>query len=559
MGRGAVVLEEIDRVVRDFAIEARDSLDHMENALVSLEVDGADLERIALVMRVLHTIKGTCGYFDFPALGRLCHAGEHLMSPLREGQLGLTEDGASVLFDLLDSLRDHMDSIEETGEESATDDAELVDHLMTLGAVPDVLPVVAPQSDAPRMDAVCLLDEDDAEILQEFFAETGEGLDAVEEALVALEQNPGDADRLDLVFRVVHTIKGTCSFFAFARLERLAHTGESLLADLRKGIYQVTPALTSILLELLDALRVAVATIEQTASDVGLDFARLCERMNHLRETGGSIYDTDGIPSPAVPMEVTPRAAERPHSSIRVATPALDELAALAGELASTRDHLLDHAAHAGDPELAALGQRLDDVSSRLHEAVAKTRIQPVRSVFKHLPRLVRDVARACDKRVTLTVEGAETELDRSVVDAIRDPLTHIVRNGVDHGIEPAAERRQLGKPEAGNIQVTAHESGGFVVIEIHDDGAGIDIEKLKAKATSTGRISADEAASMNARSALSLIFVPGLSTADHLTPVSGRGVGMDVVRSKVELHGGAVEVSTERGAGTRFTLKIPL
>ena len=550
-------MDEIDEVVREFAIEAREGLDEMEHALVALEADPTDGEQTKIVFRVVHTIKGTCGFFGFERLERLSHAGEQLLSALRDEKVTLGEEGATALLELLDVLRGYMDTIEATGEEGDGEHGDLLKWLEALGDAEPPAVKLAPLP--PVATTTRVLDEQDLEVLCEFFAETREGLDDVEACLVGLEQDPADLEPIGRIFRVVHTIKGTCSFFGFNKLETLAHTGEHLLSDLRDGKYALTPTLTSVLLTLLDALRTASRTIEASSSEEGLDFGDLCAQLDGLRETQGAAPEkAPDAPAPAAEPEQPVQSAPA-ESSVRVATPLLDELVSLVGELVLTRNQMVQRVRTLADPILTPASQRLNFVATQLQEAVMKTRMQPMQTVFKRFPRLVRDVSRACGKDVTLDLRGGGTELDRTLIEAIKDPLTHILRNCIDHGIESPEVRAAQGKPEAGVVAVAAYHKGGFVNIEITDDGAGIDVERLKTKAVANGTLTAEAAQEMSVRESLNLIFLAGLSTAKQLTAVSGRGVGMDVVKSKIEANGGAVEISTELGVGTSMRLKIPL
>ena len=562
-------MDEIDEVIADFAVEARESLEDLEQALVTLEADPADAEQITICFRVLHTIKGTCGFFGFESLERLTHAGEQLMSALRDGEVTLCQDGATVLLEMLDVLRRFMDTIQATGEEGGVEYGDLAERLDAMGghsAGGETPEEAAPQEAAPDAAAAPprrALDEQDLEVLKEFFAETREGLEEIEESLVELESDPtADGDHVDRMFRVVHTIKGTCSFFDFRKLETLAHTGEHLLSDLRERKYPMSQPCIGVLIELLDALRLASRTVEAESSDASLDFSDLCARLEQLRDLRGVGFPDpprSKTPSaePAEPVAAPPSTSM--ETSVRVATPLLDELVALVGELVLTRNQMVQRVRSFPDPVLTPAAQRLNRVASQLQEAVMKTRMQPMQTVFKRFPRLVRDVAHACGKQVALEVHGGATELDRTLIEAIKDPLTHIVRNCIDHGIESPDDRVERGKPMFGLVRVAAYHKGGFVNVDISDDGRGIDVEKLKRKAVNDGRLRPDQAAEMTNREALNLMFVAGLSTAETLTAVSGRGVGMDVVKSKIERNGGAVEIVTELGAGTCLKLKIPL
>ncbi len=452
------------------------------------------------------------------------------------------------------------------------------------------------------------------EILVEFAAEARESLVEVESGLLELEQDPTDLGPIKVIFRAIHTIKGTCGFFGLSELERLTHSGENLLSALRDGQCKFNEDMASTFLELLDILQLFIDQIERTHSDKGVDSGDLPERLQRLKDDGvranqpatvvdmsdlsddmaALLLEAQKLPSrhalpepevtqeatvsapeaapvatPTAAPEVSPRAKKSPReakqrrapdeSSVRVATDLLDRLVTLVGELVLTRNQIVQRVGLKPDPVLTPASQRLDHIASELQEAVMNTRMQPLKHVFSRFPRLVRDVTRLCGKQAGLVVHGETTELDRTLIEAIRDPMTHILRNCIDHGIETPDTRLAAGKPPQGTITLKAYHEGGFVNIDIIDDGGGIAVERLKAKAVSNGQITQADSDKMSQREGLDLMFLAGLSTAGEVTNVSGRGVGMDVVRSKIEGIGGTVEVTTKIGEGSTFKLKIPL
>ena len=421
------------------------------------------------------------------------------------------------------------------------------------------------------------------DLTKEFLAESQEGLDRMERCLTELEMRPDDAGLLGEIFRAVHTIKGTTGFLGFDRLEKLAHAGEHLLGALRDGKLQASSELISGLLRLLDGLREILALIEETGSEgtrVGDEDGELIAEL--------AMWNGDAPPAVAaaktevleMALVAAPVAAEvgqyAPAAVVHPGAPALAEKTAagsdktiridvdvlnrmmnLVGELVLTRNQMLQGGmAAASFPELA---RRLDSVTADLRETVMQARMQPVGNLFGKFPRMVRDLARTCGREVRVEFSGQETGLDKSLLEAIKDPLTHAVRNAVDHGIEAPTERVLAGKPAEGCLTLRAFHQSGSVVIEVSDDGAGIPIERVRAKAIERNLVTAEHAAGMSEREALQLIFLPGFSTAAAVTTVSGRGVGMDVVRANVEKVGGSVEVESRRGEGTTLRLRVPL
>jgi len=414
------------------------------------------------------------------------------------------------------------------------------------------------------------------DLTKEFIAESQEGLDRMERCLTELESRPQDSSRLvGEIFRAVHTIKGTTGFLGFSRLEKLAHAGEHLLGSLREGRLAVTEELISGLLRLMDGLRGIIQLIEETGGEgtrAGDDDSTLITELGELNDEDAPVLDRAA--SPVVAMKSTldnsrevegmpPQAAKTAagmsnnDKTLRIDVDVLNRMMNLVGELVLTRNQMLQSGVEATNfPELA---RRLDSVTADLRETVMQARMQPVGNLFGKFPRMVRDLARTCGREVRIEFFGQETGLDKSLLEAIKDPLTHAVRNSVDHGIEPAADRVLAGKSAEGCVTLKAFHQGGSVVIEVSDDGGGIAMERVLAKAVERGLITADQAADMSEREALQLIFLPGFSTAASVTTVSGRGVGMDVVRANVEKVGGSVELESKVGVGTTLRLRVPL
>ncbi len=429
------------------------------------------------------------------------------------------------------------------------------------------------------------------EIVQEFLVESYEALDRLDGDLLTLERDPNSPDVLASIFRVMHTIKGTCGFLGFQKLERVAHAAESLLTALRDGTLAVNPAITSALLSTGDALRQMLAAIERAGNDGDEDFLHLVATLERLRASGGTDAPTHVPATPVrpkggtkprkaatageAPTAETPAARPAPpgrreaevvekasvaETNIRVDVQVLDNLMTLVGELVLARNHIMQlTAGSTHDAPLLSAAQHLNGITSDLQDGVMRTRLQPIHTAWARFPRVVRDLAMALGKQVRVRTEGDDTELDRSIIEAIKDPLMHLVRNAVDHGIEDPAEREAAGKPVEGTIVIRASHEGGQVTIEMQDDGRGIALDKVRDRGIERGLIDADAAKTLSDRETIELIFQPGFSTADKVTNLSGRGVGMDVVKINVGRIGGNVEVTTAPGVGTTYTLKIPL
>ncbi len=453
------------------------------------------------------------------------------------------------------------------------------------------------------------------DLLSDFLTETNESLAELDVALITLERTPDDAETLGFIFRLVHTIKGTCGFLGLPRLERVAHAGENVLGKLRDRTLTVTPDIVSQVLAGIDRIKAIVSALSQTGAEPAGDDTDLIAALNatasneapaapHPAPPAAAPVDVKVAPAPvaavpvaAVPVvaavaapavEVAPEptaapapaaapaanaaasntpAANAPATTtgpaaaqtIRVTVDVLEDLMTLVSELVLTRNQLLQLARTQENSAFTVPLQRLSHITSDLQEGVMKTRMQPIGIAWNKLPRLVRDLSHDMGKKIELTMLGAETELDRQVLELIKDPLTHMIRNSGDHGLETPAERRAAGKPEAGNIVLNAFHEGGYIILEISDDGRGLSVDRIKAKALSQGLATESELANMTDGQVQRFIFRAGFSTAEKVSAVSGRGVGMDVVRTNIEKIGGTIDLKSTPGHGTTFTVKIPL
>ncbi len=397
------------------------------------------------------------------------------------------------------------------------------------------------------------------DLLVDFLTETREGLQSLDGALLQLERNPGDRQVLSEVFRTVHTIKGTCGFLGLSRLEGVAHAAENVLGLWRDGTLGVTGAGVSAILAAVDRIRAIVEGLEATGSEPEGDDAPLKARLEATAK-GEAPAPAAATDAPAA-ESAAPAEGGAPGApqSIRVAVEVLEDLMVLVSELVLTRNQLLQLARAEENAAFAVPLQRLSQITSDLQDGVMKTRMQPIGNAWGKLPRLVRDLSNDLGKRIELEMRGAETELDRQVLELIKDPLTHMVRNSADHGLETPEQRRAAGKGETGRILLNAFHEGGHIVLEIGDDGRGLNTDRIRQKVLAQGLASEAELAGMGEHDIHRFIFRAGFSTAAEVTSVSGRGVGMDVVKTNIERIGGLVDLRSKEGRGTTFTIKIPL
>jgi two-component system chemotaxis sensor kinase CheA len=451
-----------------------------------------------------------------------------------------------------------------------------------------------------------------AEVIQEFLVESNEGLDRFDRDLIALEKDKTSRELLDSIFRAVHTIKGTGGVLGFEKLVSISHVGESVLSRMRDGVLVLSPEIATTLLAMADSLRRMLENVAVFGNEGDDDFCCVLQKLTDLLQPAappsapatrppvdeaahpklgeilvtslgcapedvhaavqsqaqgdcrliGEILVAQGATDPEAVSEglkVQNDYREIASNTIRVDVALLDKVMNLVGELVLARNQVLQFTDTQEDSTFLSAAQRLNLITTELQEGVMKTRMQPIGNVWSKLPRVVRDMAVACGKRVEVLMEGADTELDKTIIEAIKDPLTHIVRNSIDHGIETPEQRVSNGKPAQGHLVLRAFHEGGQVNIEVSDDGRGVDVDKLKTKAIAKGMVSTEQATRMSERELLNLAFTAGLSTAEQVSNISGRGVGMDVVKTNIEKIGGTIDLQSASGKGTLLKIKIPL
>jgi two-component system, chemotaxis family, sensor kinase CheA len=567
-------MDEFDEIVREFLVESYENLDQLDRDLVALEQEPDAHPLLQSIFRTIHTIKGTSGFLAFGKLEVLTHAGEGLLARLRDGGLRLTQERTTGLLELVDAVRSILASIEATGTEDDRDYTGLVARLTAL-QTPAPEAELASASAATRSRSTKARAQAEASSTPTSSTPTSSTptsstptsspeapADAApnpakpaarprrratdRQAAPPATSSAGEASDPPAEQVAKHDIKA-------ARAARKASTGNPAEPA-------SPPANAPLLGELLQQQAdinpedVAVAMLEQQLGD---------ERplgeilVDHGQATPDQVRE-------ALALQAAAQADARvggsvSDSTLRVDVNLLDTLMRLVGELVLTRNQIVATAAARADTGMQRSSQRLNLLVSELQAGVMKTRMQPIDTVWNKLPRLVRDVSVACGREVRLVLEGRDTELDKTILEAIKDPLTHVVRNAIDHGIESPEARVAAGKPAEGTLTMRAFHEGGQVNIEISDDGAGIDPARIATKAIERGLATVDQLRAMPTREIVNLIFVPGFSTATKVTNVSGRGVGMDVVRTNVEKIGGTVDISSEPGLGTTLKIKIPL
>ena len=507
----------LDDVIQDFVAEAREGIEALDTKLVAFEQSSDDPALLGDIFRLIHTIKGTSGFLGLGRLQTVAHAAENVLGGFRDNTLSVDAAAVSAILDAVDVVRLVIDGIATSGVEPEGDDRALIGRLDAIFAGEAA---VAPTTASTRP------------MLERLGGEAT--LDAACEIVVGgLVVDPAigphfagvDLDGLQAALRegLVAQARGVST--------------EGFAVAVAKGLPRLSADQTT---EVFDAMAAALIALEADPDATAALLARAPETP----------------PEPVVRPAAEPEAAAQ---TIRVSVDVLENLMTMVSELVLIRNQLIQTLRGAPESPFAGPLHRLNQVTSELQEGVMTTRMQPISGAWAKLPRLVRDLASDLGKQIELVTSGQDTELDRQVLELIKDPLTHMIRNAADHGLEPAAERNAAGKSAAGRITLSARHEGGAIVVEMADDGRGLPADRIRAKAVANGLISSTQAAAMSDAEARQMIFLPGFSTAETVTAVSGRGVGMDVVRTNIEKIGGVIELTSTEGQGTRFTIRIPL
>jgi len=547
---------EPDGLVRDFLLESSENLEQVDRDFVALERSPGDREILARIFRAVHTIKGSCGFLGFARLKALTHAGESLLGLLREGTRSLDAGMTTTLLRMVDAVRATLASIAATGREDDADHATIIAALDLHRAAAPTTPA-APRTQPATSDAVA-----------SFVAAGRDLLVRLDAGFVALDRDPRDALAWEALSSAFAGARGGCQVAHLDALDALLAQTHELLEALRERSRATDPQTLGVLLDVAACVGEALGSLEADRApprEYGTLLARLDAAVQQTTHgpTGAlapAPAPADGPPPPAVTqVERAVQHASVVDQSVRVDVRHLDQLMNQVGELVLVRNQIARHVNGLRDEALGRMAQRLSLLTTELQETVMLTRLQPIETAWSRLPRMVRDLSLELGKRVKLVMQGGETELDRTLNEAIRAPLTHLVRNALDHGIEREADRLRLGKPAEGALALRAWHEGGQVKIEVSDDGRGIDPARIAQHAVERGMLSTEAAAALTDRQKVALVFEPGFSTAEQITSVSGRGVGMDVVRSSIERINGLIEIDSTPGRGTRIQLKIPL
>lgn len=523
----------MDDLLTEFLTETSESLAVIDVELVKFEQDPQDEAILGNIFRLVHTIKGTCGFLGLPRLESVAHAGENILGKFRDGALQVTPEAVTLILRCIDTIRDLLAELESTAEEPEGEDREIIDEMNAMAEGRSVSAAPAAAEPAP-VAAAPAATGDSAPTANEFGAPVAqELLDEVMEAQSAGIVSASDSGMGSAEEQIV--APQTNSFGAPIAQELLDEVEQAEAAGISAP---PPPAAIKIEAEPEPAAETAVSVPEPVEA---------------------AKVPSAPVKKGSAPLKKAEKESAVAQSSIRVHVDVLEDLMTLVSELVLTRNQLLQMVRGMDDSEFTVPLQRLSHITSDLQEGVMKTRMQPIGNAWAKLPRIVRDLSVESGKQIDLVMLGAETELDRQVLELIKDPLTHMVRNSADHGLEMPNERVELGKPGKGTITLNAYHQGGHIIIEIADDGKGLNMDRIRQKCIDNDVVSESELASMSDQQIQQYIFAAGFSTAEKVTSVSGRGVGMDVVRTNIEKIGGTVELKSIEGKGTTFTIKIPL
>lgn len=571
----------MDDLLNEFLTETFESIEVVDVELVELEKDPNNKSVLDNIFRLVHTIKGTCGFLGLPRLEAVAHSGENVLGKFRDGEMEVTPAAVTLILNALDRIKEILEGLEQTQEEPAGDDSEIIDQLNAMAAgeaapVEEVKeePVVV-EDERPKVPGEVTLDELEAAFLA---APGPDDEDSVDEAVSSSRVDSiGGAETISVISHLFHNrLNSDASLKSFLQGADLRASKKSFEEFLTVSIENEKCADDMVADTFANFIKAGIA--EDQFYNTSMHFESVLEEVGLSSIDAEFIKELYGQSSmPMLEAAKKKQASSEPNKeaaakkagpakegsianqSIRVAVDVLDNLMNMVSELVLTRNQLMQISRRTGDNDFDIPLQRLSQCTTELQEGVMKTRMQPIGNAWSKLPRIIRDLQMELGKKIDLQMLGAETELDRQVLELIKDPLTHMIRNSADHGIETIDDRIAAGKKETGTIRLNAFHEGGQIIIEISDDGAGLPVDKLREKILKNALATEEEVAEMSDQQIQRFIFHAGFSTAAKVTSVSGRGVGMDVVRTNIEKIGGTIELKSTEGKGTTFFIKIPL
>ncbi len=585
-------MDGMEEILNDFVIETVELIEQLDEDLLSLENGTADDKMINRIFRGFHTIKGTSGFLNFTSSNQLAHAAENILNMIRNKAIKPRTEIMDVLLETVDWFKGFVGDVEERVEKEydiseLLGAIELISHKQVLDT--------PKQESSGKSELNIIQIGIPQELKQEFITESIEILDNLDNDLLVLELESDDAEYVNSLFRAFHTLKGNSSMMGLESMSNVAHKSEDLLGFLREKKIGPSADIVDVLLASVDFMRNIVEEVDgdRVAEH---DTSALVERLLKLNskaagngngsgfvngngngngnsngngkiKSAQSTSQNESIPDATQVTTSTTVKRKKVESTIRVDIERLEKLMNQAGELVLEKNRLIQVSQSikqkfSGEKEISdleSLNNSLGNVTTLIQESVMQMRMLPISTVFRKFPRMVRDLGKGKNKEVDLIINGEDTELDRSVIESIGDPLVHLMRNAVDHGLEDTDTRVRIGKTKKGVIHLSAYQQGNYIVIELQDDGTGINPDTVLQKALEKGMLTEESSRNLSEKEIINLIFKPGFSTAKVVTDVSGRGVGMDVVHSNISKLNGSVEIKSEVGQGTSFIIKIPL
>ncbi|WP_425447457.1 chemotaxis protein CheW [Dethiothermospora halolimnae] len=536
-----------------FIEESKEHLQHMNDNLLTLENSPKDLNLVNEIFRVAHTLKGMAGTMGFTKIADLTHKMENVLHVIRNGEREVTTDLVDVLFECFDTLEAYTNNIIEQGSEGELDCTHIIEKLSMIEQGKSI------SEDSSKDDDIIV--NESTMSSEKVDNKEDEYNEYVVNVLNKAKEKGLNTLKLKITIEENCMLKSARAFIIFNRLEEYSEIIQSTppAEDIEDEKFDLSFSLTLVTEKTVSEVRediLSISEIEKVeANEINLENVSVKEEKKEIREEK-SAEKKDSKPKKAANKKAK---GHKFGKTVRVDIERLDNLMNLVSELIIIKTRMEDIGSSSKRQNMNETIEYLERITSNLHDAVMKVRMVPIERVFNRFPRMVRDLAKELDKKINLQMSGEETEVDRTVIDEIGDPLIHLIRNSIDHGIESPKERKELGKEEAGTVKLIAYPDGNNVVIEVTDNGGGINVEKVKQKAIERGLVSAEEASNLSDEEIVDFLFDAGFSTADKISDVSGRGVGLDVVKTKIQSIGGNVEVETTRGKGSKFIIRLPL
>ncbi|MBE5923704.1 MAG: chemotaxis protein CheA [Lachnospiraceae bacterium] len=560
---------DLSQYLEMFIDETKEHLQNLNDQVLVLEAEPDNIDTVNEIFRAAHSLKGMAGTMGFKRMQRLTHDMENVFSEIRNGKMGVTPDLVDVVFKCLDAIEEYLDCIINTSDEGENDNEDIIKTLNACldGESAPAAPAAAPAEAAPAKEEVeatpaeATASDDKRKFLHIDIADFEKN--AISEA---------KAKNLNVYGVTVYIdenciLKAARAFLVFKGVEAVGEIIKSVpgVQDIEDERFDFDFSMLIISEKNIDEIKKIIADVSEIKEVIieNYEIPSDVEVVSSVQEKKEKKQDKEDSKKKASPAKTNAKPVA--NRSVRVDIEKLDVLMNLVSELIIAKNGLVSASSSTLDENKASMQsfneqiEYLERVTTNLHESVMKVRMVPIESVVSRFPRMIRDLSKKLGKEMELIMTGEETELDRTVIDEIGDPLMHMLRNSADHGLESTIDRLKLGKPQCGTIQLNAYQDGNNVTIEVIDDGAGIDVEKVKRSAIEKGHITEEQAEQLSDKEAIDLLFRPAFSTAEKISDVSGRGVGLDVVKNKIEGLGGDVEVSTKLGEGTKFTVRLPL